>query len=125
MIHDEYRESLDCEQLQGVGMAVRSAQEHMDWCIENAIAKLDLGLITYAYKGFTTDVSKHPGTQWIKDHVTHSAFVNGKDELVKAIRFLEKKKREYDEKIRGINEQMGKLEAKKDDLRKEFGSIIV
>jgi len=47
---------------------VITAKEHLDWCVERAMAYANRGDMTNAWASFVSDVKKHPGTEHIGTH---------------------------------------------------------
>lgn len=45
-----------------------TAREHLDWCVERAMAYADRGDWPNAWASFASDIGKHPGTEHIQTH---------------------------------------------------------
>lgn len=46
----------------------QTAREHLDWCVERAMAYADRGDWVNAWASFASDVNKHDGTRHIGSH---------------------------------------------------------
>jgi len=57
---------------------VRTAKEHLAWCVDRAMEYADNGDMTSAWASFLSDVGKHEGTEYIRSHeLAAMAMVSG------------------------------------------------
>lgn len=49
--------------------ATITRQEHLDWCKKRALEYVDAGDLSGAFASFTSDISKHPETEGIRQTV--------------------------------------------------------
>jgi len=51
-----------------MSQAQGTAKDHLDWCVERAMAYADRRDMPNAWASFVSDVGKHPGTEHIRTH---------------------------------------------------------
>lgn len=50
---------------------VTTRQDHLDWCKKRAIAYVEAGDLNGAFMSFSSDVTKHPETENIRDTIAN------------------------------------------------------